>query len=169
MATPSRTLAWEIPWTEEPRGLQFMSRTRLSEHTHIIGYTPTQNKKCFLLFSHFNSPPQPFTPLVWSCGSQCFSCRNPQAYATFSRRTEVPWAAGCLPPSSSPACGNVWEWEWPCHMGHLTASAMAMKNTLFANIITLLLITNFLWQTPLTGQPVPTLHLGFRAVIYCHF
>ena len=24
MATPSITLAWRIPWTEEPRGLQFM-------------------------------------------------------------------------------------------------------------------------------------------------
>ena len=24
MATPSRILAWKIPWTEEPEGLQFM-------------------------------------------------------------------------------------------------------------------------------------------------
>ena len=24
MATPSSILAWEIPWTEEPGGLQFM-------------------------------------------------------------------------------------------------------------------------------------------------
>ena len=34
MATHSSTLAWEIPWTEEPGGLQFMgsqnSGTRLS-------------------------------------------------------------------------------------------------------------------------------------------
>ena len=34
MATHSSVLAWEIPWTEEPEGLQSMgamSRTRLSE------------------------------------------------------------------------------------------------------------------------------------------
>ena len=37
MATHSRTLAWEIPWTEEPGGLQSMgvakSRTRLGDFT----------------------------------------------------------------------------------------------------------------------------------------
>ena len=35
MATPSNILAWEIPWTEEPGGLQSMgsqeSQTRLSD------------------------------------------------------------------------------------------------------------------------------------------
>ena len=35
MATHSSTLAWKIPWTEEPGGLQFMeslkSQTRLSD------------------------------------------------------------------------------------------------------------------------------------------
>ena len=39
MATHSRILAWKIPWTEEPGGLQCMgswSLTRLSVHT-----TPT--------------------------------------------------------------------------------------------------------------------------------
>ena len=29
MATHSRTLAWEIPWTEEPGGLQFMGLHRV--------------------------------------------------------------------------------------------------------------------------------------------
>ena len=36
MATHSSTLAWKIPWTEEPGGLQSMgslSRTRLSAFT----------------------------------------------------------------------------------------------------------------------------------------
>ena len=44
MATHSNILAWEIPWTEEPGGLESMrsqSQTRLSDkhthtHTHII-------------------------------------------------------------------------------------------------------------------------------------
>ena len=36
MATHSSILAWRIPWTEEPGGLQFMgsqSQTRLSDYT----------------------------------------------------------------------------------------------------------------------------------------
>ena len=36
MATHSSTLAWKIPWMEEPRRLQFMgsqSQTRLSDFT----------------------------------------------------------------------------------------------------------------------------------------
>ena len=37
MATHSSVLAWEIPWTEEPGGLQFMgskkSWSRLSDET----------------------------------------------------------------------------------------------------------------------------------------
>ena len=40
MATPSSTLAWRIPWTEEPGGLRSMGRQEsdtaetLSTHTH---------------------------------------------------------------------------------------------------------------------------------------
>ena len=39
MATHSSILAWEIPWTEEPGGLQSMdgvteTQTQLSTHTH---------------------------------------------------------------------------------------------------------------------------------------
>ena len=39
MATRSSVLAWRIPWTEEPRGLQatgLQSRTRLSTHTKRV-------------------------------------------------------------------------------------------------------------------------------------
>ena len=31
MATHSRVLAWEIPWTEEPDGLQFMGLQRVGQ------------------------------------------------------------------------------------------------------------------------------------------
>ena len=39
MATHSSILAWEIPWKEEPGGLQFMGSQRVghdlvTEHTH---------------------------------------------------------------------------------------------------------------------------------------
>ena len=36
MATHTSSLAWEIPWTEEPGGLQFIgSELDTNEHTHI--------------------------------------------------------------------------------------------------------------------------------------
>ena len=41
MATHSSTLAWEIPWMEEPDRLQFMwslSRTRLSDFTFTFHF-----------------------------------------------------------------------------------------------------------------------------------
>ena len=41
MATHSSTLAWKIPWTEEPGGLQFMgslSRARLSDFTFTFHF-----------------------------------------------------------------------------------------------------------------------------------
>ena len=41
MATHSSTLAWKIPWMEEPRGLQSMgslSRTRLSDFTSTFHF-----------------------------------------------------------------------------------------------------------------------------------
>ena len=41
MATHSSTLAWKIPWKEEPGGLQFMrslSRARLSDFTFTFHF-----------------------------------------------------------------------------------------------------------------------------------
>ena len=41
MATHSSVLAWEIPWTEEPGGLQSMgsqSQTRLSMRAHALTF-----------------------------------------------------------------------------------------------------------------------------------
>ena len=43
MATHSSILAWEIPWTEKPGGLQSMGLQRaghdlMTEHTHIHPY-----------------------------------------------------------------------------------------------------------------------------------
>ena len=42
MATHSSTLAWKIPWTEEPgvRGVT-KSQTRLSDFTSLMTYEPT--------------------------------------------------------------------------------------------------------------------------------
>ena len=44
MATHSSVLAWRIPWTEEPGGLQSMgsqSQTRLSDNTYPVVKTPS--------------------------------------------------------------------------------------------------------------------------------
>ena len=44
MATHSSILAWRIPWTEEPGGLQFMGASKESDtaerltHTHMYGH-----------------------------------------------------------------------------------------------------------------------------------
>ena len=43
MATHSSTLAWEIPWTEEPGKLQSM-RLRTVEHDLATEYTHTSYK-----------------------------------------------------------------------------------------------------------------------------
>ena len=49
METHSSTLAWEIPWTEEPGGLQSIGLQRVryaeaTEHTHMH---PLQNSPIF--------------------------------------------------------------------------------------------------------------------------
>ena len=47
MATHSNILAWEIPWTEEPGGLQFMGYQRVGHnwaHTHTHTHTHTHRK-----------------------------------------------------------------------------------------------------------------------------
>ena len=44
MATHSSTLAWRIPWTEEPSGLQStgsQSRTQLTDFTHSLTHVTT--------------------------------------------------------------------------------------------------------------------------------
>ena len=57
MATHSSTLAWKIPWTEEPGGLQsigFQSQTRLKQLGKHTCYIPETNTilyiKCILIF-----------------------------------------------------------------------------------------------------------------------
>ena len=44
MATHSSILAWEIPWTEEPDGLQSMGSQRVRHHL-----VTTQNKKIHIM------------------------------------------------------------------------------------------------------------------------
>ena len=48
MATHSSILAWEIPWTEEPTGLQSMGfktvgHHRATDHTHTHTHTHTRH------------------------------------------------------------------------------------------------------------------------------
>ena len=67
MATHSRTLAWKIPWTEEPGRLQSKGsqriKRRLSDLTHsllvILGIFLSVGKllKCFSVFSFMQAIP----------------------------------------------------------------------------------------------------------------
>ena len=52
MATPSTVLAWEIPWTEEPGGLQSMGLQRVR---HNLGTKQQQeiSKKCVIFSQVF--------------------------------------------------------------------------------------------------------------------
>ena len=46
MANHSNILAWRIPWTEDPGGLQSMalqSQTQLNKHTHTHTHTHTHS------------------------------------------------------------------------------------------------------------------------------
>ena len=45
MATHSRILAWKIPWTEEPGGLQSMGSQRVGHDFTFTFYIPTQQKQ----------------------------------------------------------------------------------------------------------------------------
>ena len=55
MAPHSSTLAWKIPWTEEPGGLQSMGSQRLrydlaTEHTHTFNQNMSADNFRFILF-----------------------------------------------------------------------------------------------------------------------
>ena len=54
MATHSRILAWRIPWTDQPGGLQSMSCKELGTTQCIHTHTHTQ-KYSFLVFTQGNS------------------------------------------------------------------------------------------------------------------
>ena len=45
MATHSSILAWRIPWTEEPRGLQFMGSQTVRHDLMIVEETSTRETK----------------------------------------------------------------------------------------------------------------------------
>ena len=47
MATHSSILAWEIPWTEEPGGLQFMESLRVGHNLEIEHAHTPYNCFCF--------------------------------------------------------------------------------------------------------------------------
>ena len=57
MATHSSILAWEIPWTEEPGGLQFMGSQRAG-HDWATEHSHTHPQK-LLMFPSGKAPPSP--------------------------------------------------------------------------------------------------------------
>ena len=89
MATHPSILAWEIPWTEEPGGLQSMrsqSQTQLSTHTSKPWHDLKENK-CYWRYMCFS--PQIIFVTVTSC--------LPRAQAdtgTYLRSLSVGWFSG---------------------------------------------------------------------------
>ena len=76
MATHSSILAWRIPWTEEPGGLQFMGSQRVgrdSAHTHTykdIFKGSVHQMSAELIISPFLSSSLPDLPERFSLGPQ---------------------------------------------------------------------------------------------------
>ena len=54
MATHSSILAWRIPWTEEPGGLQFMRSQRGGHDWATNIFTLTEVRKPFLMYIHWS-------------------------------------------------------------------------------------------------------------------
>ena len=51
MATHSSTLAWAIPWTEDPGGLQSVGSQRdMTEHLSTCTYMGTEKQQNILVF-----------------------------------------------------------------------------------------------------------------------
>ena len=74
MATHSSILAWEIPWTEQPGGLQSMglqSDTTEQLSIHLFTYG---NVYVSVLLSHF-VPPSPATSL-YACITICYAANS---------------------------------------------------------------------------------------------
>ena len=73
-ATHSSILAWEIPWTEEPGGLQSMgsqSQTGLSVHTHTYTHALTSRVSAVILLWPLLSKLSPFwTSFRWTIKCQ---------------------------------------------------------------------------------------------------
>ena len=59
MATHSSILAWRIPWTEDPGGLQSMGSQRIGHNSVIF------------TFFHFSSPSVQFSSVAQSCPTLC--------------------------------------------------------------------------------------------------
>ena len=82
MATHSNILAWRIPWTEEPGGLQFMGPQRVGHdwatntHTHQYQILDAENTVAQFPSWGASHPVQPTSFTEDEEGrSECFSCQ----------------------------------------------------------------------------------------------
>jgi len=73
MATNSSILAWRIPWTEEPGGLQFMGSQRLRydwAHMHVL--------LVHMMFeNHWPKGSQMAFVNIWCPSTLAFGCKDP--------------------------------------------------------------------------------------------
>ena len=117
MATHSSILAWELPWTEEPGGLQSIGLQRV-RHYWVTEHTHTSRHESHLVCNSELiqvSPPLPTEAGRWAPSSGvggnsplAFTCRHPtRGSAPLGMQ---PWAVGsqCLFMYCLPGC--VWMW-----------------------------------------------------------
>ena len=77
MATHSSILAWRIPWTEEPGGLQSMG-SQESDTTEWLAHTYTQDGPCYAFGEELKWKPRPCLGVIWA--RRFFVCRRWQVF-----------------------------------------------------------------------------------------
>ena len=79
MTTHSSILAWEIPWTEEPAGLQFMGSQKVRHNW------TTEQQQCWLVFNGISLWFWFYISLIISDAEHIFLCLLGQLYVFFGK------------------------------------------------------------------------------------
>ena len=106
MATHSSILAWRIPWTEKPGGLQSMGSQR-------VGYNQVTNTPTSLsTFSntHQTQEVQRWIWMYFSLGDACIHAKLLSLVQLFA----TPWTVSCLAPLSMGFSRHVYLSRLPC-------------------------------------------------------
>jgi len=82
MATHSIILAWKIPWTEEPGGLQSMESQRVCHGSFHLAQISLLQRKLISLQFKLNSAGLPFFFFFFLVESKCYYCLS-LAYNAF--------------------------------------------------------------------------------------
>ena len=128
MATHQSILAWEIPWTEEPGGLQTMGLQRVgrglvAKHTHVPSFhnnwleesQRARRQKGILSVPRARGPSEPqFPPLNSKVDASqlCAQAWLGHAGVTVVTQTALPSSGVVRSVTLTAQCGLGWPWGW---------------------------------------------------------